>query len=501
MNGERESLAAVFAKFAAFEQSHLSLYLCEVSGVRFWHLIRFLVFNNEILPCFTPMGQAHPDVQMKRQAFNRSSWGTRIKQFLRSLRLRISDCLLHNPDFAIRKRKVLFSLIPRVTRLADGRAVRIVLDFFLRNLRSSFAVLERGDAVVHGGIGRVFRPHPVQRALRRFRRSSAAVRVAEESGLAAARLAQEISNAFGIAVDADKIARRIESAVSFELSAKPVFCRWLRRLGVQCVVTVVHYGTPNMVLTRAAREMGIPVAELQHGTIVPAHAAYNLPTADSPYSPDYLLAWGDFWAEQARNFPAKAAIAVGYPYLEQFLAETEDHTSPRRSRCVVLYVSQGTVGNELAASAAGIRKRLPEEGFSIKFKLHPNEVKSWRTLYPELEGSGVEVIDDPLRSIYSLYDDTDVSVGAYSTALIEGFMWGVPAYVLRPLYGADIMEPFRSTGLLRYVRDTDELAERLLGGEWKSVRLNGCRESLWRKGAADAIARTIDKIAETGGIE
>ena len=90
-----------------------------------------------------------------------------------------------------------------------------------------------------------------------------------------------------------------------------------------------------------------------------------------------------------------------------------------------------------------------------------NETKSWRTLYPALSDSGVEVAEDATRGIYSWLAEADAVAGVYSTAMIAGLVWGARAYVFRPLAGADVMAAFCSGGAAEYVDGAEDLAARL----------------------------------------
>ena len=499
MSAGADSLSSVFARFSAFERD-ADLFSREVCGVRFWHHIRFNVYSKLVLPRFVPMDAAHPDMRMK--SARKSGFADRVASLVsggwRSLRM----LTLGNPSFALKRRDVLISLSPRTTTLPDGRRIRIAVDFFAGKLKSSWCVLEfpvgASDCPPNDGPGRVFRWEAAKRAAGRFRSSAAFKALRPEIVSAAERLSRELSERFGIDVDEAAVGRGIGSAVVMELAAVPLLRGWLRRLGVRCVVEVVHYSAVNMALTRAAHEVGIPVVELQHGTIYPAHAAYNLSVKDSGCSPDFLLGWGERWLKQTSNFPRRDSIAVGYPYIESFYLAL-----PRRAAAGVfrvLFVSQGTVGRELADMAVELSRLLPPPRFRITFKLHPNEMRSWRRLYPRLAGSAVAVVDDASVSVYECFADSDVTVGVCSTALIEGFVWGLRAYVMRGLAGADTMAQFCNGEQAKYVDAVNELASCISGD---AARTAGCgadfdREAYFRSGSADTMAEMIDRLAGGG---
>ena len=168
--------------------------------------------------------------------------------------------------------------------------------------------------------------------MHRFKGSREFAAMSSELAKAVAALKGKITSALGVYVEDGMLGRMVTNALLYEHAAVPLLKKWLRRLDVRCVVLAVHYDYTNLAVAKAAHDIGVPVAELQHGTIYPAHAAYNLPVADSPYSPDYLLGWGEHWLRQTRNFPARKALAVGYPFLEKALADTRTESCSSRIR-------------------------------------------------------------------------------------------------------------------------------------------------------------------------
>ena len=480
-------LSAAFARFSAFERD-AGLFSRELCGVRFWHLIRNQLYAADLLPQMVSMDNPHPDVALGRAARKRLPLSTRA-----------ADILFGNPRFALKGRDVLFSLTPRLAKGPGGERFRLMLDWFLPRLKSSFAVLERdlvaGVRTRHDGCGRKFRWTVVERKVTRYRATVAFKALKPEIDAAARVLAEEIGAALGVSLPASRIASKLGAAVAYDRAGSPELKAWLVRLRTRCVVEAVHYGMMNLLLSKAARELGIPSVELQHGTVYPAHSAYNLPVADSPYSPDYFLAWGDWWIGQTRNFPARRAVSTGYPFLEDAL--TQHPRKPRDGTPRVLFISQGTIGKRLSELAVELC-RIMGPACRVTFKPHPNETKSWRTLYPALADSGVEVAEDATRGIYSWLAEADAVAGVYSTAMIEGLVWGAKAYVFRSLPGADTMAAFCSGGAAEYVVGADDLAARLRL-QFASDAAGGAafdRTDFFADNAAANVAAAIDRIVE-----
>ena len=470
----------------------------EIAGVRYWHLVRFHVFMRTVLGRFLKLDAAHPDFELP--VLGKPTFFGRVLGKLRRWRIAFAGETVRNPEFALRRRDVLFSLTPRQTDFGDGRKVSVLLDLFMSRIKSKTALLEI-----------VLPPGPTRQPsgrkvfwLRESRRrfdycrefgdfaESAVVR-RREAEVVARLLAAE----YGVAIVPEDVAPHIDYALLARAVYLPTFRKLLRRMSPKIVVTAVQYHVPNFILTEAAHELGIKVVELQHGTVYPEHAAYNLPETGSVYSPDMFLAWGAYWVSQMRNYPNGAALSVGYPYLERCWQLFPPNPRANRHPLRVLFVSQGTIGHALAQRAAELRKLLPVQEFAIAYKLHPNESRTWRMRYPLLEASGMEVIEGTVRNIYQCLQDTDVVVGVNSTALIEGFQWGRRAFVFRDLAGAEIMSGFCNDGLTEFVDTPNELALRLtaLARNPPAARLPFDASRFWVENSAENIASFIDAQA------
>jgi hypothetical protein len=124
---------------------------------------------------------------------------------------------------------------------------------------------------------------------------------------------------------------------------------------------------------------------------------------------------------------------------------------------------------------------LPADEFKIVYKLHPNESRSWKRIYPELMESSVEVVENTKRNVYVCFSEADAVVGVYSTSLLEADMWGLCPYVLSWLPGAETMKVFSDAHLLRFVDSIEELSGKVMrdeearekGGYGREVFLGG----------------------------
>lgn len=454
-----------------------------------------------VLPLLESMAAAHPDGAAPLPVD--SSIKARILRKLNRTVSSVAEATIYNPRFALGEIPVLFALTPRHARMHDGRQVSMLLDFVIERMSSGHAVLEYrwfGKDYPKQPFGRRVFHLPDFNDLRcSCMERGTVAKAAGDIDREVDYVKRRIDAAFGIAMDSLALRSRIEDAVFQHETYLPWMMQFLTRLGMKLVVTGVHYAISNLILAKAAHNIGVPVAELQHGTIYHSHPAYNLPEK-TDCSPDYLLSWGDYWSQQTRNYPNLGAISCGYPFLENVFEGLSSNRVPFEHALRILFISQGSLGSQLSNLAVAVRELLPQEVFRIAYKLHPNESRTWKERYPALAKSAIDVIENNARSIYDCFGDSDVTVGVCSTSIIEGFVWGLKAFIIDNLPGADTMSGFCKDGVAEYVHSADELACGLKAhldkiGRGAAGTGMFCRERFFMTGAAEKIAAFIDNAA------
>jgi hypothetical protein len=259
-----------------------------------------------------------------------------------------------------------------------------------------------------------------------------------------------------------------------------LYHRLLARVRPKALVVVVSYGKETLI--EAAKDRGVPVVELQHGSIYPYHLGYSFPTGEKSTFPDHLLTFGRYWSATT-EFPIcqERISAVGYPAFEAARAGFTRHPES-----VILFLSQPAIGEKLSRLAVEFARRSKER---VIYKLHPGEVLGWAVRYPWLSGSGVQVADDPGVPVYKYFGMAKVQVGVFSTALYEGLGFGVPTVVAQ-LPGSEACEPLIQHGYARAAADATEL-ESAVSQTFPPVD----HEAFFRAGALDRMTRTLVGIA------
>ena len=229
------------------------------------------------------------------------------------------------------------------------------------------------------------------------------------------------------------------------------------------IFVVVAY--ENQANVAAAKDLGITVVELQHGTITDYHLGYSYPKktrlgGEIKYFPDKILTFGDYWINsETCPIDSKDIIPIGFPYFE---SQSKDfiNISPRKNQ--VLFISQGVIGKYLSKVAFELASEL--KGYEVIYKLHPGEYATWRQNYPELvEASSwdnFKVIDNSETPLYKLFAQSNYQVGAFSTAIYEGLMFNCKTFIL-DVPGVEYLDDLINKNYVFKISDASDLIDNL----------------------------------------
>lgn len=231
------------------------------------------------------------------------------------------------------------------------------------------------------------------------------------------------------------------------------FKKILKRMNPKLVVEVVSYVPKCMIINELCKDMGIQTIELQHGWIGRDHVAYNYaPGSVVKQFPDKIYLFGEYYKTKA-SFPISQdnLIITGFPYYERELQKYKERRR-KDTRYTILFLSQGSYAKSLPQLAVDLRKVTDENQVRILYKLHPIEYHDWQQTSPLLLEKGIEVIGAKDMPLYECFANSDVQIGAYSTAIYEGLGFGLRTIIVeknsgdffRDLIDAGIIETFET---------------------------------------------------------
>lgn len=217
-----------------------------------------------------------------------------------------------------------------------------------------------------------------------------------------------------------------------------VFGAVLDKASPSVLYIVVSYDMSPYI--KAAKERGIKVVELQHGTLGKYHLGYSFPRGipSLDYFPDELYVWSKYWKVQAdlALFPVATKV-YGFDYLESEKARITDKNKVSNS---VILISQGALTKKIASFLLNNFDLF--SGLDFIYKLHPAEYGRWRECQELVALSNmpnIEVIED--CDLYQKFSNSEYVVGVFSTAIFEAVEFGCKPMLL-DLPGIEYMSDF-----------------------------------------------------------
>jgi hypothetical protein len=210
-----------------------------------------------------------------------------------------------------------------------------------------------------------------------------------------------------------------------------VYRRFLTRTAPRLVLVEQSCFGDYGIFNHVAREMGIRVAEPQHGMVSAGHDAYSFAPAirDSDeyrqYLPHDFLGYGSWWNAQI-NAPVQK-YAIGNPHYTEQSKCLDNNLSEKLD---LLLLSDGIEFSIYVSLAINLANLLGSK-IRVVLRPHPLERKRVYAAYPN--GKIENVVIDSNRDVYQSFSSARVVVGEGSTVLFEAiglvemiFMWKTP---------------------------------------------------------------------------
>jgi len=455
--------------FNSFEVEQ-GLFNLNTNGILVWERIRHIVYRK--IRERSGIGQAHTLIEQD------------MADYIKGGFMLLKNSIFKNPYFSDES-SLLFIGHPRRKKASDGYWRDIYCDPIHESCEFDYAHLEPPRLLSHKQPATTdkLRYLDIIKYGSKFQRLLGIKRpeIPEETRRKLVDVQEAIKEQFGVDID-------ILSLVRWELHVRNtrlwMYRQLLNIINPEVAVIVVSYGKETFI--EACQEKDIQVVELQHGIIHSGHFGYSYPGSRTKETfPDYLFVWGDFWKESVDYpIPDDRVIPVGYPYLGQSV----ERYAGVPTRDQILFISQGTIGEQLSKFALRVHNH-PDVEHDIAYKLHPGEYDRWKDEYPWLVDAGFEVVDEPEPPLYQLFAQSSAQVGVSSTAVYEGLCFGLETYV----YDCGDSHALRSLikqGFATEVSCNNELAL-TLGKDDVQFR----REQFFEPNATKNICKEIEKIS------
>jgi hypothetical protein len=234
------------------------------------------------------------------------------------------------------------------------------------------------------------------------------------------------------------------------------FARQLARLAPELGVVVTWYGTTSLAFTTAAQEMGIPVADLQHGVQGPSHGMYGhwpREALTSPLIPRAFLTWGTAEAVHLRSWigDERRTYVCGLPWLhmdQDLLATSPDYRTLKQAagdRPIMLVSLQP----DPRALLDLVEATLAQPGanhFAWALRCHPGQLEQVNTIAERFAGHGevLPVREATLAPLGLVLGLSTAHLTEFSSVVLEAAAAGIPSFLssecgrgLFPYMGSD----------------------------------------------------------------
>mgnify|MGYP000902168341 CR=1 FL=1 len=294
------------------------------------------------------------------------------------------------------------------------------------------------------------------------------------------KLEHQLSDEFQTHID---LVNKLSYFYGQQAFVKPLIKILYKIVAPEALILSVYYCNPLFII--AAKELNIPVVELQHGIISYYHCAYHYPKINrkSFFTPNYILSFGSYWKKQI-SLPVdnNNIYEVGYPYFEM---EKKQYLKHKR-RKQILFISQGTMGRQMATFVANAKDEINPK-YKIIFKLHPGEFKR---AYQILETNNIEVVRDEVP-LYQLLAESEIVVGVNSTAIFEAMGMGVPKIGILNWEGKEYVDQLLKLNNVKLIDNVNDLL--LLCKT--HIKINGLDlDQFFKKNSIENIKNVVSKI-------
>ncbi|MBX3260992.1 MAG: hypothetical protein KF782_15005 [Labilithrix sp.] len=286
-----------------------------------------------------------------------------------------------------------------------------------------------------------------------------------------------------------------------------VYTMLLRRVRPRVVYLVCYYGSERFAMQLAARRLGVPTVDVQHGYSGELHWAYarwmNVPPGGFELLPRYFWCWSEeerrtiaSWAERSGgahrarvggNLFARMWRDDDAEIVKRYDREVRGVVDANRPRVPVLYAANGLETEAQLRALAEVIRATRDELFWL-VRLHPCRITDRARLETILRESGTAFDVERATSLplYALLRNVELHVTESSTTVIEASEFGVPS-VLWGALEAPSFAPYVASGWLRVAEDAGAVADELR-------RQGKRRDELRRSLAAGPRASDLDEL-------
>ena len=263
-----------------------------------------------------------------------------------------------------------------------------------------------------------------------------------------------------------RVVEFLEREVGASMAPYNRFPRWILRtfsaerrgyrkvLAATSAKTVYMVNAARMPFQAAAQSLGMKVIEIQSGVFSKYSLQFSWPGSPSvDYLPNEILTWGEYFTAGIEHAANQNIRVIGST--DEF-DSVRDANIERNSKQVV-FLTQPLVGADILRAAIEFSRTKPK--LNVIVKMHPrNDLEEFTGIIESEGGAPANMsLVQSQRSSLEIIAESEVAVGAFSTALIEAAGLGTKVAILR-LPGWQHLAPLVEGGYASAFDNADELA-------------------------------------------
>lgn len=243
--------------------------------------------------------------------------------------------------------------------------------------------------------------------------------------------ANEVFKNFGFNLDIEQSYYIFFKEYLFARASVNIAFNYIKKINPKLIITECGYSPSRMVIQMAAKRMGIPLVELQHGHIVQDGIEYfyginsEQQIEDAPL-PDIIAVYGQFYKNillKSDYYGKKRIEIIGCPYMWLKRRAYETEQKKRRGNGKILITSQPGLTEFYIKLAVDLAKKIDQ---NIIIKMHPNEKISQKIINQKelLYNEKIKLLNSNI-SVYEIFNEVDFHISVNSTAHLEALCFGI----------------------------------------------------------------------------
>lgn len=295
--------------------------------------------------------------------------------------------------------------------------------------------------------------------------------------------------------------------ISRFFSLKSHYKKLLSKHKPRAVILINAYNYANMAFVAAAKELGVPTIELQHGFIRFDHPGYVYKKIYSKnLFPEYFFSYGNYFTnflnENSVIFDKQKIITTGSYSTEKYLSQLKNADVSNSYRKKYIYItSQWAIRDKLKAFVLELSEKLPEK-YDIVYKTHPLETDTQKFYEEFSEKANIHLIDNAQINSLDLMPGSLIHSTVYSTSFMEAHFLGKPNVFIYVKGYSQVIERFIDGKVLFIAKSPDEYLNQIELIEKNSSKIEEelARQKglFYRQNAGENILHNIKKIINGG---